>query len=382
MTLSTSGPSEAVRSSERVSTLELFFDLVFVFTVTQLTAAIAHDLNLTGITRVVIMLAVIWWMYSGYVWLTNAVPPVTPTRRFLLMVGMTGFLVVALSVPHAFEDDDSATAFGWGYLVVTLVHTAMFATSDSSRAGLRRLAPVNVATAALVVTGAFLEGTAQLTLWAGAAAVQIVSPHLTGALRFPLQAGHFVERHGLVVIIALGESVIAIGAGAQGLDLDLKLIATAVLTLVLAFALWWAYFGDDHDEHAVALMDAMPLRRRNLRGLTVYGYGHYALLLGILLFSAGVKSAVAHPADRLDAAQACTLAGGLALFLAANVVTRWSFRIRPNGYRVGAVVFLAATIPLGMLASALAEVAAIVAVLTVAGVLEEQRYPEPEDTTP
>ncbi|NUU24606.1 MAG: low temperature requirement protein A [Streptomycetaceae bacterium] len=379
MTLSKSGPAEDVRSSERVSTLELFFDLVFVFTVTQLTAAIAHDLNLTGITRVVVMLAVIWWMYSGYVWLTNAVPPTTPTRRCLLMVGMAGYLVVALAIPHAFEDDDSATAFGWGYLVVTLVHTAMFAASGSSRTALVRLAPFNVASAALVVVGAFLEGTTQIAMWAAAAAVQIASPHLTDALRFPLQARHFVERHGLVVIIALGESVIAIGAGAQGLDLDLKLIATAVLTLMLCFALWWAYFGDDEEEHIVDLMTAMPLRRRNWHGLTVYGYGHYALLLGVLLFAAGVKNAVAHPTDRLDAAQACTLAGGLALFLAANVVTRVTFRISPNGYRVGAVLSLAATIPLGMLASALAEVAAIVAALTVAGVLEMQRYPDTAD---
>ncbi|MDI2132518.1 low temperature requirement protein A [Yinghuangia seranimata] len=378
MALSKSGTAHAVQSSERVSTLELFFDLVFVFTITQLSAAIAHDLNLTGITRVVIMLAVIWWMYSGYVWLTNAVPPTTPLRRCLLMVGMSGFLVVSLAIPHAFDDHDSASAFGWGYLVVTLVHTTLFQASGAGRASILRNAPVNLATAALVVVGAYLHGGLQLTLWAGAALVQIVTPHVTNALAFPLSARHFVERHGLVVIIALGESVIAIGAGAQGLDLDLKLIATAVLTLALCFALWWAYFGDDEEARAVAIMDELPLRARNMRGLTVYGYGHYALLLGILLFAAGVKSAVAHPADRLDAAQAVTLAGGLGLFLAANVVTRWTFGIGPNSYRVGAVLSLAATIPLGMFASALAETAAIVAVLTVAGVLETQRYPDPD----
>ncbi|WP_436776953.1 low temperature requirement protein A [Yinghuangia sp. YIM S09857] len=379
MTHSKSGRDEAAQSAERVSPLELFFDLVFVFTVTQLTAAIAHDLDLTGITRVVIMLAVLWWMYSGYVWLNNAVPPVSPARRCLLMVGMAGFLVVALAIPHAFVDGDSATAFGWGYLVVTLVHTAMFATSGAGRAELARVAPVNLASAVLVVVGAFLEDTTQIATWAAAAVVQIASPHLVDAMRAPLRAGHFVERHGLVVVIALGESVIAIGAGAQGLELDLQLIATAVLTLMLCFALWWAYFGDEEEARTAEAMGALPPRSRNLRALTVYRYGHYAMLLGILLFAAGVKSAVAHPADRLDAAQACTLAGGLALFLAANVVTRLTFRTRPNGYRVGAVLFLAATIPLGMLASALAEVAAIVAVLTVAGAMETQRYRDPRE---
>ncbi|MEU8138792.1 low temperature requirement protein A [Streptodolium elevatio] len=379
MTLPKSGPDEAVQSAERVSTLELFFDLVFVFTVTQLTAALARDLTLTGITRVVIMLAILWWMYSGHVWLNNAAPPTTPARRCLLMIGMAGFLVVSLAIPHAFVDGDSATAFGWGYLVVALVHTAMFATSGAGRAALARIAPVNLASAVLVVVGAYLEDTTQIATWAAAAVVQIAAPHLLDAMRFPLRAGHFVERHGLVVVIALGESVIAIGAGAQGLELDLKLIATAVLTLMLCFALWWAYFGDDEESRTAEAMDAMPLRARSLRALTVYGYGHYALLLGILLFAAGVKSAVAHPADRLDAAQACSLAGGLALFLAANVVTRFTFRIHPNSYRVGAVLSLAATIPLGMFASALAEVAAIVAVLTVAGVLETQRYRDPRE---
>lgn len=378
MALSKSGTAQAVQSSERVSTLELFFDLVFVFSVTQLSAAVSHDLGLTGITRVVIMLAALWTLYGGFVRLTNSAPPSTPLRRGLLGIAMAGFLVVSLAIPHAFDDDGSATAFGWGYLAVAIVHVALFPASGASRAAVLRVLPFDAVSAALVVTGAYLEGTPQLALWAGAAGVQLAAPHLTGALEFPLTAGHFVERHGLVVMIALGESVIAIGAGAQALDLDLKVIATAVLTLALGFALWWANFGDDEDARATAVLDALPTRSRNLRGLTVFGVGHYALLLGILLFAAGVKSAVAHPADRLDAAQAVTLAGGLALFLATNVVTRWTFGIGPNGYRVTAVVSLAATIPLGMFASALAETAAIVAVLTVAGAMEAQRYPDPD----
>ncbi|UGQ14760.1 low temperature requirement protein A [Yinghuangia sp. ASG 101] len=386
MALSQSGPAEngAVRRPERGSTFEPFFDLVFVFTVTQLTAAIARDLTLTGITRVVVTLAVVWWLHGDFVRLTNAAPPDTPTRRCLPAVGAAGFLVVALAVPHAFHDLDSATAFGWGFLVAVGAHTAMYAASidelpDERRGfALRRVAAVDAASAALVVIGAFLGGTAQPALWGAAAVVRIVAPFVTGGLELPLRTRPFVERYGLVTVFALGASVIAIGADAQGLDLDLRLLATAVLTLLLAFALWWAYFGDGEEERAVALMSALPARRRTLRGLVVYGGGHYALLLGVLLFAAGVKTAVDRPTDRLDAAQACTLAGGLALFLAANAVTRWSFRIHPNGYRVGAVVSLAATVPLGMFASALAEIAAIVAVLTVAGVLEAQRYPEPE----
>ncbi|MFE5330312.1 low temperature requirement protein A [Embleya sp. NPDC056575] len=369
-------PAAPVESTVRVSTLELFFDLVFVFTVTQLTAAIAHELNPTGITRVVLMLALIWWMYSGYVWLTNTVPPTTPLRQTLLMVGMSGFLVVALAVPHAF--DGTGEAFGFGYLMLSGVHFAMFLASGGTRQAFVRIAPFNMSSTALIVVGGFLDTNAQLAAWAAAVIVQIITPYVAGNDGFRLSVPHFVERHGLVVIVALGESVIAIGVGAQGLALNPTLIATAASTLTVCFAIWWAYFGADDDERAVAVLERLEPRARNLRALNIYGYVHYGLLLGMLLFAAGVKGAMAHPSDRLDTVHAGTLVGGLALFLASVVATRRAFHITPNGYRIGAVLTLLATIPIGRFGSALAQIAAIAAILIVYGTLEtrhRRRHP-------
>ncbi|MFE3204871.1 low temperature requirement protein A [Embleya sp. NPDC059237] len=370
-------PAAPVESTVRVSTLELFFDLVFVFTVTQLTAAIAHELNPTGITRVVLMLALIWWMYSGYVWLTNTVPPTTPLRQTLLMVGMAGFLVVALAVPHAF--DGTGEAFGFGYLMLSGVHFAMFLASGGTRQAFIRIAPFNMSSTALIVLGGFLDTNAQLAAWAAALVVQIITPYVAGNDGFRLSVPHFVERHGLVVIVALGESVIAIGVGAQGLALNATLIATAASTLTVCFAIWWAYFGAEDDEHAVvAVLERMEPRARNLRALNIHGYVHYGLLLGMLLFAAGVKGAMAHPSDHLDTAHAGTLVGGLALFLASVVVIRRTFGITPNGYRIGAVLTLLATIPIGRFGSALAQIAAIAAILIAYGTLEtrhRRRHP-------
>ncbi|MFI1585487.1 low temperature requirement protein A [Embleya sp. NPDC020630] len=374
-------PADPVESTVRVSTLELFFDLVFVFTVTQLTAAIAHELNPTGITRVVLMLALIWWMYSGYVWLTNTVPPTTPLRQALLMVGMAGFLVVALAIPHAF--DGTGEAFGFGYLMLSGVHFAMFPASGGTRQAFVRIAPFNMSSTALIVVGGFLDTNAQLAAWAAAVVVQVITPYVAGNDGFRLSVPHFVERHGLVVIVALGESVIAIGVGAQGLALTPTLIATAASTLTVCFAIWWAYFGAEDDEHAVvAVLERMEPRARNLRALNIHGYVHYGLLLGMLLFAAGVKGAMAHPSDHLDTAHAGTLVGGLALFLASVVVIRRSFGITPNGYRIGAVLTLLATVPIGRFGSALAQIAAIAAILIVYGTLETRhrhRHPGPLD---
>lgn len=367
-------------SAVRVSTLELFFDLVFVFTVTQLTTSIAHELNPTGITRVVLMLALIWWMYSGYVWLTNTVPPTTPLRRGLLMVGMAGFLVVALAVPHAF--DGTGEAFGFGYLMLSGVHFAMFLASGGTRQAFVRIAPFNLSSTALIVIGGFLDTNAQLAVWAAALVVQIITPYVAGNDGFELSVPHFVERHGLVVIVALGESVIAIGVGAQGLALNATLIATAASTLTVCFAIWWAYFGAEDDEHAIADLERLESKARNLRALNIYGYVHYGVLLGMLLFAAGVKGAMAHPSDHLDTVHAGTLVGGLALFLASVVATRRAFGITPNGYRIGAVLALLATIPIGRFGSALAQVTTIATILIVCGTLETRhrhRHPHHAD---
>ncbi|MFE4599530.1 low temperature requirement protein A [Kitasatospora indigofera] len=363
------GPGVGAETALRVSALELFFDLVFVFTITQLTGSLAHHLTVGGMVQVLVMLAVIWWMYDAFIWLTNAMPPSTHGRRGTLLLGMAAFLVVSLAVPHAFEG--SGAAFGWAYLVIVAVHTGMFAAAGVAVASVLRMGGLNLVNTGLVVTGGYLSGNAQLAFWLAAFALQFAIPRLVDLPRFQLRADHFVERHGLIVIIAFGESVIAIGVGAGDAELSAPLIATALLTLAVCVGLWWAYFGHDDDTRAEHHMAGLSDARRNQLAVSVYNLGHYGLLLGVLLFAAGVKSAVAHPDDPVTSAQAAALAAGVALFLAANAAVRRTFGLTPLLPRLVAAAALTLTVPLGTGVSALAQVAATAAVLAAAFGYEE-----------
>jgi low temperature requirement protein LtrA len=347
---------------ERVSTLELFFDLVFVFTITQLTGVLSDDPTARGLLRVVLMLGVIFYMYGGYAWLTNAVAPDRAARRLLLLGGMAAFLVLALAIPQAFSSGD--VAFGVAYLLIVSIHTGLYtraAEVDTVRA-LVRIAPLNLGSALLVLAAVVVEGTAAYLLWALAFALEWFSPPLAGLGDFRISPAHFVERHGLVVIVALGESIVAIGIGAADLPVDLALASVAVLGLLLAACLWWAYFGGD-DTRAEQAMAAVPDDRRGWVALQAFGYWHLFMLLGIIALAAGLKDVIGHAFDPIDLAHALMLSGGVALFLAADVLFRRTLDLGPGRLRGAAAAFALATIPLGLWLSALTQLTALVLVL-------------------
>jgi low temperature requirement protein LtrA len=251
----------------RVTTLELFFDLVFVFTIAELTSVLFAEPNVRGLAQVFLMLGVIWWMYGGYAWLTNAVSAHTTLRRLVLLGGMGGYLVVALAIPGAFEG--SGLAFGLGYLAVVLVHSILFTRASGGAArGILTLAPFNLASAGLVLVGGALGGPAQYALWALAVAFEWLTPWLRKPSAFAISAAHFVERHGLVIIVAIGESVVAVGIGAGHLAVDLELAAIALVGLALSAGLWWLYFGGGDDE-AEAELAALPQRERSFAALAL-----------------------------------------------------------------------------------------------------------------
>jgi len=355
----------------RVSTLELFFDLVFVFTLTQLTALLADSLTLRGLVQVVLMTGIILWMYGGYAWLTNAVAPVTRFRRTLMLIGMGAFLAMALAIPQAFGA--AGWVFGLGYFVVNAVHSGLFIKSggpDAARA-MRGLAPINLTSATLVLVGGLVPGGWRYGLWAAAFAVHVAAPYLHPIGRFAISATHFVERHGLVVIIALGESIVAIGVGASGLPIDLTLIVVAVLGLTLSYLMWWVYFGGDEirAEHALA---AVPPESRGMVALRAYGYAHYFVLFGIVVFATGLKKAVGHADDHLKLVEALALAGGLSIFLLGDASYRRVLRIGRQRDRVAGAVLALATIPLGMLFT-IAQLAALIALLVAMLYIEAYR---------
>ena len=352
--------TDTLERSARVSTLELFFDLVFVFTITQLTGVLVAGGDAAAVAQVVVMFLLVWWMYDGYAWLTNAIATDRVRYRLLLIGGMGGFLVGALAIPQAYEGE--GLAFGLAYLVVVLLHASMYVkgTSVSEVAAILRIVPFNLAGVALVVVGGALGGDAQWVLWAAAGVMLWFTPWLTSVEGFVVSASHFVERHGLVVIIALGESIVVIGAGAAGLELDLGLVLVALLSLALTASLWWMYFSD---EGAVerAMHDAAPERRPEL-ALVGFGYWHYGLLLGVIGLAAGLKKAIGDPYDPLDSWIASELAVGVALFIACDVGFRRTLGIPHGGIRLVAAALALASVPVGTEAAAAAQVGLLAAV--------------------
>ena len=357
-------------AAERVTTLELFFDLVFVFTVTQLTTVLTHELSWSSLGQVMLMLGVIWWMYAGYAWLTNTVSTRGVARRVVLLGGMAGYLVLALAIPDAFGG--SGLAFGLAYAVVVTVHATMYARLAPGRSGeaIRGIVPFNLASAALVVIGGALGGTAQAVLWTMAVALEWTTPHLVrggeNQQHFEIAPAHFVERHGLVIIVAIGESVVAIGIGAAGLAVDAELILVAVLGLLLSAALWWAYFGADDDAQAEEALTRAPPHVRPWIGLYGFGFAHYFLLLGIVLAAVGLKKATGHAGDDLSSGQALALGGGVALFLAADVWFRRVLGLGRSVHRAVAALLALVTVGVGTSVSAAAQLAVLAAILAAA----------------
>jgi low temperature requirement protein LtrA len=347
---------------QRVTTLELFFDLVFVFTLTQLTTVLFEAPNGRGLLRVVVMLGVIWWMYGGYAWMTNAVDTNTTPRRLVLFTAMGAYFVLALSIPDAFGG--TRLAFGIAYLLVVVMHSALFtqATVASAVRAILTLAPLNLIAALVVIMGGALGGTAQYVLWGAAGLYEWATPLFRVTSGFLIAPAHFVERHGLVVIVAIGESVVAIGFGASQLPIDGSLVAVAVVGLALSACLWWLYFGGD-DERAEHALTALPQFERAQASLSAFGYWHMPMLLGIIAIAAVEREATAHPFSSLTWARAAILGGGVAAYLAGDVAFRAVLGIGRGRWRAIGTILSLLVIPVGVWVSPFAETAVLVAVL-------------------
>jgi low temperature requirement protein LtrA len=366
--------------AQRVTTLELFFDLVFVFTLTQLTTVLFESPNGRGLLEVVLMLVVIWWMYGGYAWLTNAVRADTASRRLLLFAAMGAYFVLALSVPKAF--DGAGLAFGIAYLLIVLIHAALFtqSTAASVVTAILSLAPYNVAAALVVVAGGAAGGTLQYALWALAGAFEWLTPMIRGTSGFLVGPAHFVERHGLVVIVAIGESVVAVGIGAAGLPVDADLVLSALLGLALSAGLWWSYFGVDEDAAERALA-AAPMAARPGLAIEAFGYWHLPILLGVIGVATALKTATGQAFDALPDALAIALGGGAAIFLLGEALYRRTLAIGGDAARAVTALLALATIPIGTGIAAMAQLAVLVC-LFVALLAATPSAPPPSTRTP
>jgi low temperature requirement protein LtrA len=305
---------------QRVTPLELFFDLVFVFAITQVTSLLAADPTWAGVLHGMLVLTALWWAWAAYAWLTNTVDSDEGVVRIAMLGAMAAMLVVSLAVPEAFGDH--GVLFAGAYMVVRVLHLVLYAIAgkhDPELLGaVLRLALTATLGPILLVYAGFLEGDERVTVWIVALALDFLGPAVIGRGRgWRVSVEHFAERHALIVLIALGESIVAIGVGATSIELDLGVVVAAVLAIVLVSALWWLYFDvaailARQRVAAVSGIEQARLAR------DAYSYLHLPMVAGIVLFAMGLKKTLEHVEEPLATVPAVALAGGVALYLLAH----------------------------------------------------------------
>ncbi len=312
---------------ERVSPLELFFDLIFVFAITQVTQFIADDPSWGGLTRGLMILATVWWAWVGYAWLTNWLDTEEDRTRLAIFGAMAAMFVVSLAIPGAFGDE--ALLFALAYAVVRVAQLVLYgyAANDADvQEAVKRFSPPIVVAVSLLIVASFLDGAAQGIVWGVAIIIDFSSGLIGRGQKWKLHPAHFAERHGLIIIIAFGESIVATGLGAEGTGLSAGVITAAVLGIVIAAALWWAYFD------VVAIVAERKLRQAErveqaLMARDSYSYIHLLLIAGIVLVALGGKKTIAQVDEPLKLVPAVALCGGVSLYLLGHV----AFRLRNIG---------------------------------------------------
>jgi low temperature requirement protein LtrA len=353
----------AFRQGDRVMPLELFFDLVFVLAITQCTALMSHDPTWRGLGHGMVLLALLWWSWVAYSWLTSVFDPEEGGVRIALFCAMAGFLVAAICVPEAF--DGLALEFAIAYGAVRAAHIALFLIASRDDPAFRRsvwgLGAGTALGISLLIAGSFLDPGLRAAVWSLAIVLDVGEPYLFGSEGWHLVPGHFAERHGLIIIVALGESIVAIGVGA-GASMTWGIAAAATLGISVTAAMWWAYFDVVALVSARRLASAPEGKVRNELARDSYSYIHFPIVAGIILLALGLKKTLGHVDDPLETVPAFALLGGTAVYLLGLVAFRYRHVKTVNWRRLGLAGVLVALLPAATELPALATVA-IVAVL-------------------
>ncbi len=363
-------------NEERVTPLELFFDLVFVFALTQVTGFISDDPTWSGLVKGLLVLGVLWWAWAAYAWLTNTINPDEGEIRLAMFGAMGAMLIASLAVPDVFGDD--AFLFACAYALVRIAHLALYAFAGRGDRDLigavGRLAIGSSLGIGLLFAASALDGSAQVAVWALALGIDLAGVYIGGGRGWRLSAGHFAERHALIVIVAFGESIVAVGVGATN-DLDAGVVTAALLGIVIAAGLWWAYFD------VVAIVAERKLRETTGNAQLAmardsYSYLHLPMVAGIVLLAVGIKKTLEHVGDPLTLVPAVALCGGVALYLIAHLLFRLRNVRSLNRQRLVASILLLALIPLAVELPALMTLAAVAAIVTALIGYEAIRFAE------
>ena len=365
----------SVEGEERVTPLELFFDLVFVFALTQVTGFLAANETWEGLLRGALLFAALWWAWGAYAWLTNTLDPEEGGVRLVMFATTAAMLIVALATPSAFGSE--ALVFAVAYFLVRALHIVVYAIASRDDpelyAAVLRFARGAVLGPTLLVIASFFDGPVEIGLWIAALTIDYLSALIGRGRGWRLSPAHFVERHGLIIIIALGESIVSIGVGAAGLPLDAARIAAALLGMVVAAALWWSYFDWVIFISQARLTDAHDAERAGL-ARDLYTYLHMPMVFGIVLFALGLKETLGHVEEPLGTIPAIGLCGGLALYMAAHVAVRFRISGDIGHGRPIATVVLIALIPVATIVPALTALALAAAVCVTLIAYEAIRY--------
>ena len=346
-----------------VTPIELFFDLVFVFGFTQVTTVLSDNPTWSGLGHGLLILAALWWAWAAYAWLTNTVDPGEGAVWGAILVAMGAMFVAALAVPDAFGRH--GVVFGVAFLIVNVMQLTLYALAARGDrdllAAIGRVAPWALSGSILIVAAGFAHGGLKPILWLAAIGIGFFGPLLRGISGWRVQPAHFVERHGLIVIIAIGESLVAIGLGERSSGLSAGVIIAAVLGFVVATSFWLAYF-DFFPNRARQLLAVRSGTARTALARDVYTYLHLPMVVGIVLFAFAMKMTLAHVGDELETIPALGLCGGPALYLFAYVGLRVRITHRLGRGRLIAAVACALLWPVAVVVPALVALTLVVIV--------------------
>jgi low temperature requirement protein LtrA len=335
-----------------------------------------HHPTWDGLAQGLLVLGVLWWTWVAYSWLTSVVDPEDDAVRMTIFVAMAAVLVLALCVPRAFGS--LGLTFAVAYGIVRYAQIALFLLASRDDPGLRHsvngLAIGTAVGVGLLATASFFDGWTQGAIWALALALDVGAPYFAiDSSGWKLAPRHFAERHGLILIVALGESIVAIGVAAE-LSLDAGIVAAAALGIGLVAALWWIYFD------VVALVAERRLaaaptgREQNEMARDSYSYLHFPMIAGIVLVALGLEQTLAHVGDPLRTVPAFALLGGVAAYLLGHVAFRYRHIHTVNRRRLGLAILLLALLPLAIEIPALATLAIVATLLWLLIAYETRVY--------
>ena len=365
---------------QRATTLELFYDLVFVFAITQVSHILLEDVSWTGAGEATLCLLVVWWAWNYTTWVTNELDPDSTVVRLLLIGIMLGSLLMAVAIPQAFGAHGLLFAASYvgiqvGRHTFLTFASASAGTIERERAG--RILAWFVAAGTLWLAGGFAEGSERAALWVAALAIDYTAPLVTfwvpgrpplSPSAWDVETSHFAERFQLFVIIALGETVVITGATTSALDLDVATVVAFGLAFLSTAALWWLYFGyvATIAERRLELAEA----HRTELARDAYTYLHAGIVAGIVLAAVGDELVIAHPTEQLPHDELAVVVCGPALYLLAHVAMRLRMAGTISTRRLGGALACLTVGLVGLAVPALVVAALLVAVLVGVIVLE------------